>query len=510
MSEDTYVSFGSLRTGALLSYRPNSEILIKISEDTVALLRDVEGGAHVRFLQGNSHTSVFPRQVHAAEQEPVRWSNGCNQSVPRALRYLANHDRPIGGSSQFNGEHLLQLADEIERMASMQLYNAPPLPADTVKKFKFDTLVEHCKRQDKEIAGMRAELNDLRIYTAGAAWHWQGDGQDFLESLTCPVVINAEDLRELLKLAVAAAAPVEGKAAVVLGDDLYVHSVKSVLRLNDDGLWANFELNGKHVAINLDYVGPAKAFCAEFRAEYAPKPKCDGNHGGPRCADPECWNDDQPGVVVRSGVINFVSDFSEVDSLLPTNEPDWNQAPDGATHVGSKHSPGIVCWFREVSEGVFDFWYQTKGVMDVDGWKRMGRTSYHAPLIARPAAVKAPDWNGEGLPPVGTVCKIVDEGGSLIYGHGESGPVVAHVENCAVVRMSYGLGCFEGGYLRPVRTPEQIAAEECEAAVSAMWTQLNLRLPERHRIFDGKYRDALFSVLATLHKVGYQLPGGEK
>jgi hypothetical protein len=22
------------------------------------------------------------------------------------------------------------------------------------------------------------------------------------------------------------------------------------------------------------------------------KPKCDGNHGGPRCADPECWNDD--------------------------------------------------------------------------------------------------------------------------------------------------------------------------------------------------------------------------
>lgn len=23
-----------------------------------------------------------------------------------------------------------------------------------------------------------------------------------------------------------------------------------------------------------------------------PLTKCDGNHGGPRCADPECWNDD--------------------------------------------------------------------------------------------------------------------------------------------------------------------------------------------------------------------------
>jgi hypothetical protein len=22
--------------------------------------------------------------------------------------------------------------------------------------------------------------------------------------------------------------------------------------------------------------------------------KCDGNHGGPRCADPECWNQDAP------------------------------------------------------------------------------------------------------------------------------------------------------------------------------------------------------------------------
>ena len=25
-----------------------------------------------------------------------------------------------------------------------------------------------------------------------------------------------------------------------------------------------------------------------------PAAKCDGNHGGPRCADPECWNDDPP------------------------------------------------------------------------------------------------------------------------------------------------------------------------------------------------------------------------
>lgn len=65
-----------------------------------------------------------------AEQavEPVKWFNGCNNSVPRALRHLASNDRPIGGESLFNSEHLLQLADEIELMARKPLYTAPPTP----------------------------------------------------------------------------------------------------------------------------------------------------------------------------------------------------------------------------------------------------------------------------------------------------------------------------------------------------------------------------------------------
>ena len=30
-------------------------------------------------------------------------------------------------------------------------------------------------------------------------WHWQGDGEDHLESLACPILIEASDLRGLLK-----------------------------------------------------------------------------------------------------------------------------------------------------------------------------------------------------------------------------------------------------------------------------------------------------------------------
>ena len=58
----------------------------------------------------------------AMDSEPVAWSNGCNKSVPAALRYLAENPRPIGGESSFNTAHLYQLAREIELMAEAPLY----------------------------------------------------------------------------------------------------------------------------------------------------------------------------------------------------------------------------------------------------------------------------------------------------------------------------------------------------------------------------------------------------
>jgi hypothetical protein len=43
------------------------------------------------------------------------WPNGCDTTVPAALRYLADHPRPSGGEQKFNAEHLYQLAGEIEQ-----------------------------------------------------------------------------------------------------------------------------------------------------------------------------------------------------------------------------------------------------------------------------------------------------------------------------------------------------------------------------------------------------------
>lgn len=79
--------------------------------------------------------------------------------------------------------------------------------------------------------------------------------------------------------------------------------------------------------------------------------------------------------------------------------------------------------------------------------------------------VDVPEWNGEGLPPVGMHCKIADPDGVLMYGQGESGEVIAHVENTAVIRMSYGLGCFEARFLRPASSEAEKARKAAETAM---------------------------------------------
>nr|WP_041165398.1 DUF551 domain-containing protein [Klebsiella variicola] len=67
--------------------------------------------------------------LDAMDSEPVAWGNGCDKTVPAALRYLAENERPFGGESRFNAAHLSQLAREIELMAEAPLYrHAQPVP----------------------------------------------------------------------------------------------------------------------------------------------------------------------------------------------------------------------------------------------------------------------------------------------------------------------------------------------------------------------------------------------
>ena len=113
-------------------------------EDLVTLTRAVE-------------TAVTRKQGAQNLAEPVRWYNGCDRTVPKALRFLANHERPAGGETPFNSAHLFQLADEIEHMATMPLYPAPqPKPAGEAAKVADST----AKTFESQVGDLR-KLEDL-------------------------------------------------------------------------------------------------------------------------------------------------------------------------------------------------------------------------------------------------------------------------------------------------------------------------------------------------------------
>ncbi|HDE1484144.1 TPA: hypothetical protein PCC25_004697 [Klebsiella quasipneumoniae] len=97
------------------------EQLIKKAQEQIEFCRHTkitgEGRAHV-----NQCAALFEIALAAMNGDPVTWGNGCDKTVPAALRYLAENERPFGGESRFNAAHLYQLAREIELMAEAPLY----------------------------------------------------------------------------------------------------------------------------------------------------------------------------------------------------------------------------------------------------------------------------------------------------------------------------------------------------------------------------------------------------
>lgn len=138
----------------------------------------------------------------------------------------------------------------------------------------------------------------------------------------------------------------------------------------------------------------------------------------------------------------------------------WKKFPE-ATHYSPARDGNHAGFWRMVGDKPVKLWCQ-----ELAGGEF---TEYNNPtmfesdrdrLIARPAE----SWTGEGLPPVGTVCE-------LYYGHGEHGTVkiLAHAERLGVPVAVYQdddeFGAFTSELFRPIRTPEQIAADAREAEI---------------------------------------------
>lgn len=158
-----------------------------------------------------------------------------------------------------------------------------------------------------------------------------------------------------------------------------------------------------------------------------------------------------------------------------SKEIDWSQAPEGypfwCEAIDPKDSH-LSDWHRKDERGDF---IDQKGRL----WYASNENRYYR-VYSRPEAAT---WSGEGLPPVGTVCEY------RWGGECRQAEIIAHwmapADLVAVyVPLEDGVHSTECGRaianaFRPLRTPEQIAAEEREAAIADMTRVISSKVADR-------------------------------
>lgn len=177
-------------------------------------------------------------------------------------------------------------------------------------------------------------------------------------------------------------------------------------------------------------------------------------------------------------------------------EIDWSKAPEGATHY---RKDSALPW-RMLEDGEWYCWEP-----DEENWIAISDPipEQYFPIGDRPDAA----WAGEGLPPVGTVCEWKHAGQWLKV-------EVAYLSEWLIVlrdtrKADSSLIDSEGVEIaidhwkedapvfRPIRTPEQIAAEEREKAIDQMMAD--------YEFTTGSCTHQLFRHQAErLHEAGYR------
>ena len=133
---------------------------------------------------------------------------------------------------------------------------------------------------------------------------------------------------------------------------------------------------------------------------------------------------------------------------------DWSKAPEG-----------FPIWVEDLNRDKnFDQsgWHADRGdrYEDQSGNYWLKSDDHAFRVHERPAA---PQWNGEGLPPVGDSVEWF----SPVYGW-LGGRVVGHDGTVAVISHNDGYTGCHPHEVRPIRTPEQLAAEAREKAINEM------------------------------------------
>jgi len=140
----------------------------------------------------------------------------------------------------------------------------------------------------------------------------------------------------------------------------------------------------------------------------------------------------------------------------------------------SKQPEGFPLWLEGLgTHRCHSGWYRRSGEVfehENEGQFRSVREGQFFTIHERPAHSV---WSGEGLPPVGTVC---EHEGRIDDREWTEVKVIAHTE-----KRGYEVAVFEyedivtystARYFRPIRTPEQIAAEERDSKARVMYESI--------------------------------------
>lgn len=188
---------------------------------------------------------------------------------------------------------------------------------------------------------------------------------------------------------------------------------------------------------------------------------------------------------------------------------DWSKAPYGATHyLATDKNPWRMVhedgarfayidneWIVITNPVPFTEYISRPTAPNWSGGHVDASPSY--PMGEQASDYAVSPWNGEGLPPVGTVCKLrtVRTPDCTFEGWGKA--EILYSSRNVVVWRWHGhkiefCADWEGVEFHPIRTPEQIAAEEREKAIDVMVADIGGYLNHSHTLaailYDAGYR----------------------
>jgi len=149
---------------------------------------------------------------------------------------------------------------------------------------------------------------------------------------------------------------------------------------------------------------------------------------------------------------------------MTTVSVNWELAPEGTTHFLPENADYYNTWIKKSGKDWF-VWY------DGDWNESYDIHWYENEFISKSGEdleeEKQIEWDGKGLPPVGTLCEVMHSGhnnwvihkinymgsGIVVFEGDESDEFACPVRSCQ---------------FRPIRTPEQVAEEEREKAIEEM------------------------------------------